>query len=99
MKMVEWVETGKAGRSPLQQVIVAGDCLEVATLSEDFDPAAKIRPALGKGTTFCRTPLAGEGGRAVSVTDRRRSNRLPKEATGRFKYSGAVGSMCIKLLW
>ena len=80
MKMAAWVEASKAGRSRLQ-VIVESDCLEVAAFCEDSDPAAKIRPALGNGTTFCRTPLTdGEGRMAVSVTDRRRSNRLPKEA-------------------
>jgi hypothetical protein len=56
--------------------------LEAVLLCEDFDPAAKIRPALGNGTTFCRTALlVGEGRMAVSVTDRRRSNRLAKEVT------------------
>jgi hypothetical protein len=79
MKMAALVEASTAGRSGLQ-VIVGGDCLEVAHFSEDSDPAAKIRPALGNGTTFCRTPLPGEGHMAVSVTDHRRSNRLSKEA-------------------
>jgi hypothetical protein len=50
---------GKAGRSALQ-VIVTGDCLEAGTLCENKDSAAKTRPALDKGTTFCRIPLRRE---------------------------------------
>jgi len=96
----DWVGGGwKAGRFRLQ-VIVRGDCLEVATLCEDSDPAAQIRPALGNGTTFGRTPFTdGEGRMAVSVADHRRSNRLSQEAAWRLKFSEAVVSMCIKLRW
>ena len=80
MKMAEWWKAGKAGRTRLQ-VIVSGDCLEVETFCEDSDPAWQIRPALGKGTTICRT-RKWVGRTAVSVTDRRRSNRLPRRQYG-----------------
>jgi len=80
MKMAEWWKAGKAGRTRLQ-VIVSGDCLEVEAFCEDSDPAWQIRPALGKGTTICRT-RKWVGRTAVSVTDRRRSNRLPRRQYG-----------------
>ena len=53
--MAEWVEAGKAGRFRLQGIL-QGDGLEVEPVCEDSDPEIQIRPALGKGTTFCRIP-------------------------------------------
>ena len=72
--------------SVVLQAMQDGDCLEVGTFCENKDSAAKIRPALDKGTTCSRIPLDGKGRIAVSVTDRRRSNRLPlKEATWTYR--------------
>src|ERR1022692_1262929 len=90
--------SAKAGSVCVVQAFVVGDCLKVVSFAVTTQIALTRLTRVGKGTTFCRTRKR-EGRMTVSVTDLRRSNRLPMEVLCKLWWNADVDWMCIRPQW
>src|SRR6266436_7846028 len=88
----------EAGSVSVVQALVVSDCLKVVLKLATTQIPLNRLTRVGKGTTFCRT-RKWEGRMTVSVTDLRRSNRLPMEALCKLWWNADVDWMCIRPRW